>query len=533
MPILCQGQVIHSHLTSARAARVGHLTVSVMEDIFRGMQPRLRLAGGFETILQSHPIRGEPGIHFSALYNLIMGSRSPPLGGAALAARFLWEFYDLVAPVLWEFPEFAYRRGFVFFDIDAWRTPTPDSDFDLSISIRLMRDNQEDAGSDEEDDLEERIRLCLLQRNGGQLPVCFNDAFVSLSLERFNTMRWSAYEERRQEAYETARRGGLASVKNDISQKVASIECVRAAVRAWERYEEFSSEFAPLRKELATYVEEIEAAAPTEFPRYKKRREVFRRHFRRVAISGTKTWKHFPSRDSKGLRMTVAAGNEFINYHGTEACLADVDLPSDFNGDEGGHNTFNIRARVLWEYAFLLELFFEKRPEFAGPDGRVRERASFVGPHFAGSLEFADAPFVETFVNLMVYQVTEERETSPEDYARMIDEQYMSTYDEDLVLVGPEIFGNSLVLKEKAIETMRKHVAAWEAVEIPLQCRLAFLLCLQRCRREPFVPPRTGFLGRLVARVKRARLPEDEPGQVLFKIANAPPDIIRNIAEYV
>ena len=133
----------------------------------------------------------------------------------------------------------------------------------------------------------------------------------------------------------------------------------------------------------------------------------------------------------------------------------------------------------------------------------------------------------------MVYQVTEERETSPEDYARMIDEQYMSTYDEDLVLVGPEIFENSLVLKEKAIETMRKHVAAWEAVEIPLQCRLAFLLCLQRCRREPFVPPRTGFLGRLVARVKRARLPEDEPGQVLFKIANAPPDIIRNIAEYV
>ena len=33
-----------------------------MEDTLRSMQPRLRLAGGFETILSSHPIRGEPGI---------------------------------------------------------------------------------------------------------------------------------------------------------------------------------------------------------------------------------------------------------------------------------------------------------------------------------------------------------------------------------------------------------------------------------------------------------------------------------------
>ena len=177
--------------------------------------------------------------------------------------------------------------------------------------------------------------------------------------------------------------------------------------------------------------------------------------------------------------------------------------------------------------------FFEKRPEFAGPDGRVRERASFVGPHFAGSLEFADAPFVETFVNLMVYQVTEERETSPEDYARMIDEQYMSTYDEDLVLVGPEIFENSLVLKEKAIETMRKHVAAWEAVEIPLQCRLAFLLCLQRCRREPSCRRARDSSAASSPASSGPGSPEDEPGQVLFKIANAPPDIIRNIAEYV
>ena len=519
-----------------------------MEDTLRSMQPRLRLAGGFETILSSHPIRGEPGIddserlreHLHGLYRIIMG-KVTHLGGAAFAARSLWEFYDLVAPVLWEFPMFAAdvdpplaspgRHALdvhpLTFHVHAWRTPTPGLDPYLAILIGLMQDNQADAGH------EEMVRHLLVQRNGGDLPVSFHDAFVGLSLERFNADDLREYKERQQEAYETARRDGLASVKNDISQKVASIECVRAAVRAWERYEEFSSEFAPLRKELATYVEEIEAAAPAEFPRYKKSKEVFRRHFRRVAISGTKTWKHFPSRDSKGLRMTVAAGNEFINYHGTNACLADVDLPSDFNGDEGGHNTFNIRARVLWEYAFLLELFFEKRPEFAGPDGRVRERASFVGPHVAGSLEFADAPFVETFVNLMVYQVTEERETSPEDYARMIDEQYMSTYDDDLVLVGPEIFENSLVLKEKAIETMRKHVAAWEAVEIPLQCRLAFLLCLQRHRQEPFVPPRTGFLGRLVARVKRARLPEDEPGQVLFKLANAPPDIIRNIAEYV
>ena len=522
-----------------------------MEDTLRSMQPRLRLAGGFETILSSHPIQGEPGIddserlreHLHCLYGTIMG-KVIHLGGAAFAARSLWEFYDLVAPVLWEFPMFAAdvdpplaspgRHALdirpITFHVHAWRTPTPDLDPYLAILIGLMQDNQADAGH------EEMVRHLLVQRNGGDLPVSFHDAFVGLSLERFNADDHREYKERQQEAYETARRGGLASVKNDISQKVASIECVRAAVRAWEREEEFARmclEFAPLRKELATYVEEIEAAAPTEFPRYKKSREVFRRHFRRVAISGTKTWKNFPSCDhhpTPGHDYT-----EIINYHGKGECLADVDVPADYNGlpPEGGHNTFNIRARVLWEYAFLLELFFEKRPEFAGPDGRVRERASFVGPHFAGSLEFADAPFVETFVNLMVYQLTEERETSPADYARMIDEHYMSTYDEDLVLVGPEIFENSLVLKEKAIETMRKHVAAWEAVEIPLQCRLAFLLCLQRCRREPFVPPRTGFLGRLVARVKRARLPEDELGQVLFKLANAPPDIVRNIAEYV
>ena len=372
-----------------------------------------------------------------------------------------------------------------------------------------MQDTQADASH------EEMVRHLLVQRNGGELPVSFHDAFVGLSLERFNADDLREYKERQQEAYETARRDGLASVKNDISQKVASIECVRAAVRAWEREEEFSVDFAPLRKELATYVEEIEAAAPAEYSRNQKSREVFRRHFRRVAISGTKTWKNFE-------------GREFVEYHrGAEtcACLTDVDLPSEFREDV--LNTFNIRARLLWEYAFLLEQFFEKRPEFAGPDGHVLERASFVGPVYARSLKFADAPFVETFVNLMVYQLTEERETSPADYARMIDEVYASALEDD------HPFELRLGQKETAIRAMRKHLAAWESVEIPLQCRLAFLLCLQRCRKESLVPPRTGFLGRLVARVKRARLPEDEPGQVLFKIANAPPDIIRNIAEYV
>ena len=94
----------------------------------------------------------------------------------------------------------------------------------------------------------------------------------------------------------------------------------------------------------------------------------------------------------------------------------------------------------------------------------------------------------------------------------------------------------SRVEQDSKLEKMRKHVAAWEAVEIPLQCRLAFLLCLQRCRQQPRVRveppgPPTTFFGRLIARarVKRART---ESGD-FSKLANAPPDIIRNIAEYV
>ena len=181
-----------------------------------------------------------------------------------------------------------------------------------------------------------------------------------------------------------------------------------------------------------------------------------------------------------------------------------------------------------------------EHPWVCGPRGaqlRDEEAAGDEEPHRVASPEDADifvylplpydAPFVDTFVNLMVYQLTEERETSPADYARMIDEAYASALEDD------HPFELRLGQKETAIRAMRKHLAAWESVEIPLQCRLAFLLCLQRYRKEPFVPPRTGFLGRLVARVKRARLPEDGPDHVIFKIANAPPDIVRNIAEYV
>ena len=117
-------------------------------------------------------------------------------------------------------------------------------------------------------------------------------------------------------------------------------------------------------------------------------------------------------------------------------------------------------------------------------------------------------------------------------YAQRMDEEYAIARRQ-----GTQVFEIILQKKELAIDLMRKYANAWDAAEIPLRRRKSFLLCLQRCRQQPrvrVVPPRppTTFFSRLIARARVKRARTYESGD-FSKLANAPPDIVRNIAEYI
>ena len=212
--------------------------------------------------------------------------------------------------------------------------------------------------------------------------------------------------------------------------------------------------------------------------KYRPDEEIFRRHFTRVARSGMRGFVEDPGPRDKALLL----------------------------------------ARRQWEYTYLLRYFFEGRQDIAGPDGNV---LPCVG---------ADS-FLYTFVEMLLAHFRS-FDVTPMAYAQRMDEEYAMARR-----TGIQVFEIILQKKESAIDLLRKYANAWDAAEILLRRRKSFLLCLQRCRQQPRVRveppgPPTTFFGRLIARARVKRARTYESGD-FSKLANAPPDIVRNIAEYL
>ena len=472
----------------------------------RPEQPELHIVSGMENLLNLHD-DGERREHFWGIsgigaIDLREVCETPAsellIHEPEMAARMLWEFYDTLGPLTWEFPEFVNWRG------------------TLMESAYFERPNHS------------------LITFAKQDNVSFKHAFACRAQERCEENRYYT-EVQHLQAYENARRGGLAAVEADLSQKLASIECVRASQDVWLRAEGVGERWddeepwplvASLREEMTTLVAAVEASPaqklckrslPTlggilgdlvrdinndagfrdvRFPlpcgpgrrwihpggvfpfaeKYRPDEEIFRRHFTRVARSGMRGFVEDPGPRDKALLL----------------------------------------ARRQWEYTYLLRYFFEGRQDFAGPDGNV---LPCVG---------ADS-FLYTFVEMLLAHFRS-FDVTPMAYAQRMDEEYAMARRKGT---------DSIILqkKELAIDLLRKYANAWDAAEILLRRRKSFLLCLQRCRQQPRVRveppgPPTTFFGRLIARarVKRARTYESDD---FSKLANAPPDIVRNMAEYI
>ena len=459
----------------------------------RPEQPRLRIVSGIHNLLYSYgpPFLGGwadaaerrrehfEGISVIGAIDLRELCETPAsellINEPEIAARMLWEFYDILGTLVWEFPLFVNCRG----------TLKQDTYFELPRTSNI-------AFSD----------LSLVK---------FKNVFACLAEERFDELRFEDFEREHQEAYVNARRGGLVAVENDLSQKLASIECVRAAQDAWERAEGVAESWhqgdepwplvASLREEMTTLVAAVNASPAQKLcirrglgggfklpgrrgiyswqqEIYWTEEEIFRRHFTRVARSGMRGFVEDPGPRDKALLL----------------------------------------ARRQWEYTYLLGYFFEGRQDFAGPDGNV---LPCVG---------ADS-FLYTFVEMLLKQF-KYAGVSPIAYAQRMDEEYAMARRE-----GAAFFVSRLGQKKLAIELLRKYANAWDAAEILLRRRKSFLLCLQRCRQQPRVRvmppgPPTTFFSRLIARARVKRARTYESGD-FSKLANAPPDIVRNIAEYV
>ena len=479
----------------------------------RPEQPELHIVSGMANLLNLHD-DGERRDHFEGIggiggIDLRRICETPAsdllLCEPEMAARTLWEFYDTLGPLVWEFPEFVNWRG-TLMESAYFERPNH------SLNTFSKRDN-----------------------------VLFKHAFACRAQERCEENYDTEVKHR--QAYVNAQRGGLAAVEADLSQKLASIECVRASQDAWLRAEGIAYDWhdgdepwplvASLREEMATLVAAVEAspaqklckrdptttlppigtsvladlirninndAGPRDvgfalpcgpgrrsihqgrvFPKievYWTKEEIFRRHFTRVARSGMRGFVEDPGPRDRALLL----------------------------------------ARRQWEYTYLLRYLFEGRQDFAGPDGNV---LPCVG---------ADS-FLYTFVEMLLAHFRS-FDVTPMAYAQRMDEEYAMARR-----TGIQVFEIILQKKESAIDLLRKYANAWDAAEILLRRRKSFLLCLQRCRQQPrvrVVPPRppTTFFSRLIARARVKRARTYESGD-FSKLANAPPDIVRNIAEYL